>query len=66
MSKAVNAKYKAQVAQKDYKDSVEELNEMQKAMELKYKPLLDDIQHTEASRINFTKYNLDKFMKHIV
>ena len=35
MSKAVNAKYKAQVAQKYYKDSVEELNEMHKAMELK-------------------------------
>ena len=33
-------------------------------MENEYKPILQQIQQYEESRINFTKYNYDKFLKH--
>ena len=33
-------------------------------MEHEYRPILQQIQQYEESRINFTKYNYDKFLKH--
>ena len=33
-------------------------------MENEYRPILQQIQQYEESRINFTKYNYDKFLKH--
>jgi len=52
------------VALKNYKESIEELNQAQFDMENEYKPILQQIQQYEESRINFTKYNYDKFLKH--
>ena len=35
-----------------------------KDIEGDYKPMLQQIQQHEESRINFTKYSIDKFVKH--
>lgn len=64
MNKSLQTKYKVQVALKNYKESIEELNQAQFDMENEYKPILQQIQQYEESRINFTKYNYDKFLKH--
>jgi len=34
-------------------------------MNKEYRPLLQQIQESEEGRINFTKYNFDKFAKHL-
>ena len=40
MNNSLNTKYKAQVAQKNYKESIEELNQAMKDIDGDYKPLL--------------------------
>lgn len=65
MNNSLNTKYKVQSALKSYKDSIKDLNQSQFEMENDYKPILQQIQQYEESRINFTKYNFDKFIKHI-
>ena len=61
----MNTKYQVQVALKNYKESITEINQAQFEMENDYKPILQQIQQYEESRINFTKYNFDKFLKHV-
>lgn len=63
MNKSLQTKYKVQVALKNYKESIDELNQAQFDMENEYRPILQQIQQYEESRINFTKYNYDKFLK---
>ena len=65
MNNSLNTKYKIQVALKNYKDSIQELNQAYYEIETEYKPILQQIQQYEESRINFTKYNIDKFVGHI-
>lgn len=40
MNHSLNTKYKAQVAQKNYKESIEELNQAQADIDNEYKPIL--------------------------
>ena len=63
MNKSLQTKYKVQVALKNYKESIDELNQAQFDMENEYRPILQQIQQYEESRINFIKYNYDKFLK---
>lgn len=43
MNHSLNTKYKAQVAQKNYKESIEELNQAQADIDNEYKPILQQI-----------------------
>ena len=65
MNKSLETKYKVQVALKNYKESIDELNQAQFDMENEYRPILQQIQQYEESRINFMKYNYDNFLKHV-
>lgn len=65
MNNSLNTKYKVQVALTEYKQSVKELNEAQDKITNDYKPILQQIQQYEESRINFSKYNFEKFVKHL-
>ena len=40
MNDSVNTKYKSQMAEKDYKQSIEELNQAYDELESEYRPIL--------------------------
>jgi glutathione peroxidase-family protein len=61
----LTVKYKAELASQDYKREVELLNRFLAKFEDEYKPLLSRLQQSEESRINFLKYNFEKFIKHL-
>lgn len=65
MNKSLETKYKVQVALKNYKESIDELNQAHFDMDNEYRPILQQIQQYEESRINFMKYNYDTFLKHV-
>ena len=61
----LHTKYKAELSAQDYKKEVESTNKFLAEFEDEYKPLLQRIQQDEESRINFLKYNFEKFLKHM-
>ena len=44
MNESVNTKYKSQLAEKNYKESIDELNAAYDEVENEYKPILQQIQ----------------------
>lgn len=65
MDKSVNNKYKSQVAEKEYKESVEQYNHVIDELETKFYPVLNIIQQNEEFRIKITKNYFAKFLKHV-
>lgn len=63
--KGVTVKYKAEVATQTYRQSLDHLNSIIGKIDSSYKPELQKLQQLEEARINFTKYNLEKLMKHL-
>lgn len=61
-NKAVNIKYKAEVALQDYKQDVEYLNNLIADSDKRYRPCLASLQQHEERRINFVKYTMEKFL----
>ena len=51
------------MASQEYKKEVDTLNGLLGQFADEYKPLLQRLQQSEESRINFFKYNLEKFIK---
>ena len=64
-NQTLNIKYKAELASQDYHVEVDSLNEQIAHFGKEYKPLLQRLQQSEESRINFLKYNVEKFVKHV-
>ena len=62
-NQTLNIKYKAELASQEYKKEVDTLNGLLGQFADEYKPLLQRLQQSEESRINFFKYNLEKFIK---
>ena len=44
MDKSLNTKFKSQTAEKNYKESIEEMNQAYEEIESEYKPILQQIQ----------------------
>ena len=65
MNESVNTLYQTQQAEQRYKETIENLNKAKDEMENDYKAVLQQLQQYEESRINYTKYNFDKFLKHV-
>ena len=65
MNQSLDTKYRLQIALKNYRESIESVNQAQSELDSDYKPVLQQIQQHEESRLNFAKYNLVKFMKHM-
>lgn len=65
MNKSLETKYKVQVALKNYKESIDELNQAHFEMDTEYRPILQQIQQYEESRINFMKYNYFNLLQHL-
>ena len=68
--KGVTVKYKAEVASQTYKQQIEGVNAMVKLLRNggngdHFCDWMQMMQELEESRINFMKYNLEKFMRHI-
>ena len=63
-NKAVNIKYKAEVSLQEYKQEVEELNNLISESNKRYKPSLDLLQKYEERRIDFVKATMQNFVKY--
>jgi ABC-type hemin transport system substrate-binding protein len=63
-NQTLNVKYKAELASQEYKKAVEQVNQQLARFSQEYRPVMQRLQQGEESRINFLKYNLEKFMKH--
>jgi len=63
-NKALNIKYKTEVALQDYKQEIEYLNNLINDTDRKYKPCLVALQQQEERRVNFVKYTMEKFLNY--
>lgn len=64
-NQTLNVKYKAEMSAQEYKKEIEIHNQHLLKFADEYKPLLQRLQQGEESRINFQKYNFEKFLKHL-
>lgn len=59
----LNVKYRAEISCQEYRAEIDNFNKALDQAEIDYKPLLQNLESNEESRINFVKYSMEKSLK---
>ena len=63
-NRSINIKYKAEVSFQEYKQEVEQCNDLLSSVDNDYKPILTSLQKQEQRRIDYVKYLMEKLLSY--